>query len=211
MEGYKNQKNIRLLRWEISLIIGIAAALIFGAAGAGTQAKLQESLIRLHVVAGSNSRHDQELKLKVRDKALDLLKEPLSGVSDARSAELAIRGNLPFLQKSLEEFLNSEGLDLSVALELSMQKFPTKDYGSFALPAGEYNSLRVILGEGQGENWWCVVFPPLCAAGTMEELQDSSYAAGLTEEELGLITRENEGYVIKFKLLEWIGRLQNRL
>jgi len=207
-ESQKNRQKLR--RWEISLLIGTVCALLVGAVKAQAQNGLKEKLIRLHVVAASDNQEDQALKLQVRDRTLEILQKPLSGVDDPKQAAQVIRENLPALEEGLQTFVQEQGSDQTVRAELTQNPFPTKDYGTFALPAGKYNALRVVLGEGRGQNWWCVVFPPLCTATAMEELEDTSRQAGLTEEELGLITQENEEYVIKFKFLEWLGNLQNK-
>ena len=103
------------------------------------------------------------------------------------------------------------GFDYSARAALTWEAYPTREYDTFTLPAGRYLSLRVTLGEGEGQNWWCVVFPPLCMAATTEEFAGSAETAGLTEEEVSLITQESEGYVVRLKIIElveeWISGL----
>ena len=94
-------------------------------------------------------------------------------------------------------------------MELENTDFPTKEYDGFTLPAGEYLALRVIIGEGKGQNWWCVVFPPLCTAASAD-VPASALAAGFSEEEVSLITEENQGYVLKFKAVEWWETLKEK-
>ena len=200
----------KLKKWEISLIIGFVAALLFGAAGAGAQTELNDKLVRLHVAAASDSEEDQARKNRVRDEALRFLQEPLDSARDADDAMSIIEARLPELQENLEAFLAAEGSyqTIDTAL-LPRHSFPTRHYDTFALPAGQYKTLLVTLDGGGGRNWWCVVFPPLCAATAMEELEDVSHQAGLTDEDFGLITQENEEYVIKFKVAEWFGAVRN--
>ena len=88
--------------------------------------------------------------------------------------------------------------------------FPTKEYDGFALPAGDYLALRIVIGEGAGQNWWCVVFPPLCTAAA-SDVPAAALAAGFSEEEVALITEENSGYCLKFKTIEWLQELKNKL
>ena len=94
--------------------------------------------------------------------------------------------------------------------ELTDTEFPTREYDGFTLPAGEYLALRVVIGEGAGRNWWCVVFPPLCTAASAE-VPAAALAAGLTEDQVGLITEEDRGYVLKFKTVEWWEQLRTQL
>lgn len=192
-------------------MIGCIAALLCGAVNAAEPSELTDKLVRLHIIAASDNEEDQALKLRVRDETLRLMEDPLDGITDAETAMAVIEEHIPMLRSSLQDFLQAEGSSQEVTVELREQYgFPTRQYDTFALPAGRYKALRIILGEGQGQNWWCVVFPPLCAAAAMEELEDSSYEAGLTEDDVGLITQDGTEYVIRFKLLEWIGALQNR-
>ncbi|MDR0324680.1 MAG: stage II sporulation protein R [Oscillospiraceae bacterium] len=203
-------ESIRFKPWELALCAGLIIALLAGAASAYAEPGLSDKLIRLHVVAASDSGEDQALKLMVRDETLSALQEPLSGVTDVSEAERIIAENIPMLEARLRGFLSEQGLEQPVSAELKREAFPTREYSTFALPAGPYTALRVTLGGGQGQNWWCVVFPPLCAASAMERLPDTSRAAGLTEEEVMLITQADETYAVRFKLAEWLGALRNR-
>jgi stage II sporulation protein R len=195
--------------WEIALCIGLALAFAVSVFAAGPG--LSDKLIRLHVVGASDSDADQELKLLVRDQTLALMEDMLAGTSAVAEAETAIRDHLPVLKEKLNCFLYDQGSDQSVTVTLGREAFPTREYSTFALPAGPYNALRVVLGEGQGRNWWCVVFPPLCATAAMERLPGKAKAAGLTEEDIALITKDGEQYALRFKLAEWFGNLRNWL
>jgi stage II sporulation protein R len=95
-----------------------------------------------------------------------------------------------------------EGYDYPVRASLEETWFPTKEYGDFSLPAGRYQALRVVIGEGAGQNWWCVVFPPLCLGSVSESTRDIALRAGMDEQQVALLTGESEGYVVKFKALE---------
>ena len=201
----------RFKTWELALCIGLVAALLVSAASAYADTGLSDKLIRLHVVAASDSDEDQALKLAVRDETLSALREPLSGVTDVSEAERIIAENIPALESRLRAFLREQGSKQSVAAVLKEEAFPTREYSTFSLPAGPYTALRVTLDGGAGQNWWCVVFPPLCAASVMEVLPDTSRAAGLTEDDVMLITQADETYVVRFKLAEWLGGLKNRL
>jgi stage II sporulation protein R len=201
----------RFEKWELALCIGLIFSLFIGTASAYADPGIEKKLVRLHIVAASDSREDQELKLKVRDETLAFLDEPLSGVSDIAESFRVIGENIPALEAFLQSYLKESGFDHPVSVTLEREQFPTREYSTFALPAGPYTALRVTLGPGSGENWWCVVFPPLCAASAMERLPDGvSHAAGLSENDVKLITQADESYVVRFKVAEWLGGIKNR-
>lgn len=183
-------------RIVVCILLLLAAVLGWLAAAQAQQAVLAEKLLRLHVVANSDSEYDQALKLLVRDAVLDAA----GGLSDRASVEAA----LPRLQAAAEAV--SAGQQVTVTL--GYEEFPTRVYGSFSLPAGVYPTLRVTLGEGKGHNWWCVVFPSLCLRAA-SEVESVAVAAGFTEEEVTLITEEP--YSIKFKTLELIQKFRRWL
>ena len=180
-------KKQLLKNWEISLLLALCITLCAGTwAGARSEA-LSAGLIRLHVVAASDEAAEQELKLRVRDSVLAYLEPRLQGTQSA--AEAAAEGR-------------------EAAVTLGREYYPTRDYGSFALPAGRYESLRVVLGEGEGHNWWCVVFPPLCLSAA--EAQEALETLGGDSAQL-LAPAEDGGVVFKFRLLELWGELMEYL
>lgn len=195
------RKN-KFLPVELALLIGLAAALLVGAKALQTQEVMAEKVVRLHVLANSDSEEDQALKLRVRDRVLARATELLEASADRREAEGLLRGDLLEIERIAAEEITAAGYDYSVTAELTNTDFPTKEYDGFSLPAGNYLALRVVIGEGKGQNWWCVVFPPLCTAAA-SDVPASALAAGFSEEEIALITEENEGYVLKFKAVEW--------
>ena len=172
------------------------------------QRQLSEKLIRLHVVARSDSEHDQAVKLSVRDAVLARTHESLGGCDDPRGA---LQGALTEIEAAAQEQLKSLGEDENVTVRLGKELFPTRDYETFSLPAGVYESLRVTIGEGAGHNWWCVVFPSICLTSSMDELEQAAQTAGFTDSEIKLITEAGDGFVLKFKLVELIQKLKNFL
>lgn len=196
----KSAKKLNLI--EITLLIGLAVFLASGARALRTQDALADRVVRLHVLANSDSGEDQALKLRVRDVVLERATELLEQSADRREAEGLLRGSLLEFERIAAEEIQASGYDYPVTAELTDTKFPTKEYDGFTLPAGEYLALRIVIGEGGGQNWWCVVFPPLCTAASAD-VPASALAAGLSEEQVGLITEENQGYVLKFKTVEW--------
>lgn len=195
---------------EIALLVGLAAFLASGGLALRTQTQLAERVVRLHVLANSDGEEDQELKLLVRDRVLARATELLTQAGNRAEAESLLRRELPELEALAARELQANGCDYPVTAELTDTEFPTREYDGFTLPAGEYLALRVVIGEGAGRNWWCVVFPPLCTAASAE-VPAAALAAGLTEDQVGLITEEDRGYVLKFKTVEWWEQLRTQL
>lgn len=187
-------------------MFGVLAAVLAGGWLEGERKELSDSVIRFHVIANSDSRADQTLKLAVRDQVLALAQELYPQGAEKEQAVEALRDNLPALARAGQEEAARQGYDYPVTASLTRCWFPTKEYGTFALPAGEYTALRVVIGAGAGENWWCVAFPPLCLGAASETVDEAVYAGQFTEKQGALITRADEGYVLKFKALElWDG------
>lgn len=191
----------RLYPFELALLLGLCLALLAGTWSAGAARRLSGGVLRLHVVGASDSAQDQAVKLAVRDAVLARATPLLEGVEDREEARAILEENLPALARAGAE---TAGVAVSAALAEDVW-FPTKHYTGFSLPAGRYTALQITVGEGQGRNWWCVVFPPLCL-GAVSETSDAMEA--LSPDQVALLTGENEGHVVKFKLLEWWGELQ---
>ncbi len=196
-------KTSKLRIWESALLLAFGLTLTAGVWSSTSQAALAGQVLRLHVIANSDSDTDQALKLAVRDAVLAEATPLLDGIADQHSAEVALTPHLDELAQTGEAVLAAAGCDDQVSVTLDDQWFPTKVYDSFALPAGNYRALRVVIGEGAGQNWWCVVFPPLCLATVTEEAVTTAAEAGLSDEQVSLITGQDEEYVLKFKLIEW--------
>lgn len=195
---------------EIALLIGLAAFLASGGLALRAQARLADRVVRLHVLANSDGEEDQALKLLVRDRVLARATELLTRAEDREDAEALLRRELPELEALAVRELRANGCGYPVTAELTDTEFPTREYDGFTLPAGRYLALRVVIGEGAGRNWWCVVFPPLCTAASAD-VPAAALAAGLTEDQVNLITEEDRGYVLKFKTVEWWEQLRTRL
>lgn len=166
------------------------------------QQDLSQKLIRLHVVANSDSEEDQTVKLEVRDAVLEVT-ENLD--------ETSLYQALPEIRLAAEQRLRELGRRDPVSVSLAEEQFPTRFYENFALPAGVYTALRITIGSGEGQNWWCVAFPSICFRATAAELEEAAVSAGFTTEEYRLITGDGEGYVLKFKALELLDRLKQHL
>ncbi len=192
--------------WELALLVSLCLSLCVGAWAASRQTALADKLIRLHVIAADDSETEQAVKLEVRDAVLAVLEPQLQGLADSASARATVENALP----QVEQAARSVAGGRQVTVSLTEEYYPTRVYADFSLPAGRYQSLRVILDEGAGQNWWCVVFPPLClqASGSEPALPAS---AGLEAQDIALITEADSGYEIRFQLLEWWGQFQNWL
>lgn len=196
---------MKIKKWEIALLAAILIAIFVGSV-LSRQTELSENLIRLHVVANSDSEEDQALKLSVRDGILEELEEILKGCNDKVEAEALISRNIDALTQAASEAIFEKSEYFTVTASITEEVFPTVEYDTFTLPAGEYSSLRVVIGEGSGQNWWCVVFPPLCLSIAEDTL--SYEEMGLSDETFSIISEESGGYVVKFKLLEWISQIK---
>lgn len=170
------------------------------------QAALAEKLIRLHVVANSDSEMDQQLKLQVRDAVLNKAEQVVQYAEDPAAA---LQAALPLLKETAETCLRKCGSTQAAEVSLKYERFPTRAYETFSLPAGVYPSLRIVLGEGKGHNWWCVVFPSVCLRA-VSQVEAAAVSAGFSEGEIHMITHPEE-YVFKFKILELLQQLQNWL
>ena len=197
------QGSARLKVWEIVLLIAVVVCLASGAAAMQSQEQLSEKVVRLHVLANSDSEEDQALKLTVRDAVLEEAERLLKRTENRGEAEGLLRGQLLELEQLANETVRNAGYEYPVTVKLEEVEFPTRTYEGFSLPAGEYLALRVLIGEAAGRNWWCVVFPPLCTVAAAE-FPVIAENAGFSDAEIALITEETVGYVVKFKLLEWI-------
>lgn len=200
----------KLKTWEIAALLALAVVLLWGARTVHNQDTLARKMIRLHVIANSDSEQDQTLKLQVRDKVLAEATDILEASDNMEQAAQKLEQSLPDMEAIAAEEIIARGYDYPVTARLEETEFPTKDYDGFRLPSGEYLALRIVIGEGAGKNWWCVVFPPLCTAAATD-WEQTAIAAGLDEEDIALITEENEGYVLKFRALELWENLRQRL
>ena len=195
-------KNYKLKRWEVALLTGFAVALLMGAYLDREQAELADSVIRLHVIANSDSSEDQTLKLQVRDRILTQAAALYQPGDDLAQVRRSMEDNLPLLAQAGREVVEEQGYDYPVRASLEQTWFPTKKYTDFALPAGNYTALRIVVGEGKGENWWCVAFPPLCLGSVSETVDEAAAAGNFTPGQAALMTGESGGYVVKFKAIE---------
>ena len=161
---------------------------------------IENSIFRLHVIANSDSNIDQEIKLKVRDAILEKGHELFADKNSKQQAEETVQKNLTLFRKIAEETIRKNGFDYDVTAEIGKSKFPAKTYGNTTLPAGEYDALRIILGEGKGKNWWCIMFPPLCLSAAREKVELDGI---LSDGEIELVD-SNPRFEMRFWIVEKI-------
>ena len=170
----------------------------------------KDKLIRFHVIANSDSDEDQNLKLKVRDAVINYLQPKLLESESIEESELIIKREYSELEKISKNIILQNGYNYDVKIGIDYSEFPTKQYSNVVLPAGEYKALKIIIGEGSGKNWWCVMFPPLCFVdeekGIIDKDTDDKLREVLTEEEYNLIAQKTSNQTnrvqIKFKIVE---------
>lgn len=191
-------KHDPLKIWELSLLFSLSVALCLGTWAQGRQSALSQKLVRLHVIAASDEAAEQALKLQVRDAVLEYLSPRLAGADNSQQAQAILQQELESIQLVAEGAAQGR----SVTVTLGKERYPTKRYEGFTLPAGKYDSLRITLGQGQGHNWWCIVFPPVCLSAS----QSDTIEQQLGQEDFRLIS-DGQGYELRFKVLELWGEL----
>ena len=167
---------------------------------------LSNSLFRLHVIANSNSKEDQNLKYLVRDELISYMNTLCSNVSSKEQAIAIANEHLDDFQKIANDVIFQNGFNYSARVQIGNFAFPTKTYGDISLPAGYYDALKVELGKAEGKNWWCVMFPSLCFVdinnGIVPEESKEELQSSLLEEDYNLISANNSEYKLKFKIVE---------
>lgn len=213
-------RKIKSRTWQLVIVLILFVSVLYCASAESQQQHLAEKLIRLHVVAASDEPEAQELKLKIRDEVLRAVSPLLEGCKSRRQAEAIIEERLNQIELIAENCARQYGRQSDIAVSLEREMFDERHYNTFALPAGEYSSLKIVIDEGRGRNWWCVIFPPLCLevsceTGSIENEDEAeepeSAFAGLSEEEIELITGEDDKYVVKFKILDLIKKIRDWL
>lgn len=184
---------------KISVTVGIVVAILFSICSfAKTSEEIRSDVLRLHVIANSDTSVDQNLKLRLRDYILQEGKDIFNGSVNVENAVEKIEPVLPELEKSAKAFVNQAGFDYDVKISLSNEYFTTRTYETVTLPAGKYLALRVVIGSGEGHNWWCVMFPPMCvpAADKKDEIENV-----FSEKEIKLVESKPK-YEPRFKVVE---------
>ena len=191
-------------------VIAAVCLLVIGLLPVHGEAEIYDKVVRLHVLANSNSEEDQAVKLEVRDAILGVTVPLLENCQTKEEAVLLLEENQPFLIATAQTVLQENGFEDAVSIEMGLEDYPTRTYDSLCFPAGEYISMRVSLGEGEGQNWWCCLFPPLClGAATVKETaaEDACISVGFTPTQYKIITESDKPvYRARFKILEFFGQ-----
>ncbi len=195
----------------ICTIVVLAISLVAGFLPIHGESEIYDTVVRLHVVANSDTDADQGLKLKVRDAVIGVVTPAVEDCRSQSEATAAIGGIMDEIDEAARRVIADEGYGYDVKVTVGEEYYPTKTYESCAFPEGTYVSLRVLIGDAEGQNWWCCLFPPLClsAAGAEEKSgnEDAFISVGLTGEQYKVITEtDSPKYRARFKILETIQR-----
>lgn len=198
----------RIHKIEISVAIGLIAAMILSTVSFAINCReVRDNVVRLHVLANSDSEADQNVKLLVRDALLESGAEIFSGAATADDAAEYLESEKDELVKTAEKVLAENGFNYGVSIELVTEYFTTRTYGEYTLPAGEYLALKVKLGNAQGHNWWCVMFPPLCLPAASDDT-DVHVAIG---DKGADVIKGGRKYEVKFKIVEIYEEIKNKI
>lgn len=200
----KNLKMVIILTFLLFLYTSICA--ISYAQNISTD--IANSVFRLHVIANSDSKEDQDLKYKVRDNLLDYMNSICKNCESKKEAISIVEKNKTTFEQIAMDTIKEQGYSYPVKINIGNFEFPTKTYGDISLPAGYYDALRVEIGEAKGQNWWCVMFPPLCfvdiTSGVVPDESKELMENNLSEEEFALVSDKTDNEIqFKFKLLEF--------
>ena len=212
------QKHKQAISTCIILLILLAAFIIVSAYSyvSAVSYDIADSVFRLHVIANSDSSEDQALKYKVRDSLLNYMNSLVTSTTSKDEAMEIVTNNIDNFKNIAEATIKENGYNYSVNITVGKHSFPTKYYGDVSLPAGIYDALRVEIGSASGQNWWCVMFPPLCfvdiSSGIVPEESKESLKNNLNDEEYDLITVDDSSSMnFKFKIVELIENIKINL
>lgn len=194
--------------WKIVCLCTLLVGLVLSVSLLFDRVCLGQQLIRLHVVANSDSDEDQAVKLQVRDRVLEYLGDTMDADCDVLEAKVYLEDHLDEIEKEVSRFLLSKGIANNVSVTLGKETFGVRDYDTFSLPSGVYESLRITIGSGEGRNWWCVVFPRLCLPAVNQNFADTAAGAGFSQELVPTLQQE-KGYEVRFFLLDVFGKVEN--
>ncbi len=198
--------NIYRLAVVAFVLAVIASAVTYAKA---TQSHIAESVLRLHVIANSDSDADQKLKIAVRDRVLNEAESLFQNSASAEDAARIAGNNREFLEKAAEDEIRKQGYDYDVRIEVGEFSFPVKFYDDIMLPSGKYRAVRIVIGEGEGRNWWCVMYPPMCSIDgiTMSNGSRETLRRSLGEEEYEMISSGSRRAEIRFKIVDIINSI----
>ncbi|MBQ6555564.1 MAG: stage II sporulation protein R [Firmicutes bacterium] len=207
-----NMKNLKKAVILLTLFLFAAASALYAR---NTREEIAENVIRLHILANSDSVEDQQLKIKIRDSILEKYRSELSSSDNIAKTRALIYENMSDIKKTAENTAKANGFDYTVNVYLAKDFFPTKKYADVTLPAGKYEALRIEIGKAGGKNWWCVMFPPLCYADTYESDAAVKSKARLEQLLSGecycLMTKNSPDVKVRLKIVEMWSTLKEKL
>lgn len=208
--------NGKQIVWYIAAGIGILLTVLTGfqyEKRQELQRGISEKVLRFHVLANSDSAEDQELKLAVRDAVGAKMQESLRGAGSRSECERIIEENMENIVATAEAVIADQGYGYEVSASLADTDFPVKTYGDYTFPAGKYEALQLVIGEGQGHNWWCVMYPNMCFSGSVYEVAgeeaEESLREVLSEDEYEKVFSSGD-YEVRFKYLKFLNGLFGR-
>lgn len=190
-----------IIKWAMTVLI---VTMVIGAMPTDAEGEIYDDTLRLHILANSDQSEDQKLKLEIRDRILLKYGKMLKGGESITEAKESVEQLLPEIEEDARVWIGELGYNYDVKASLSVEWYETREYEDFTLPAGYYSSLRIIIGEGKGQNWWCVMYPPLCMEMASESAPRDDGVIDYSKEEIRLITSGK--YQVKFKILEELSR-----
>lgn len=193
---------------QIAVILLIAILLMVFLDVIGDRIALKSNVIRLHVVANSDLKDDQAVKLKVKDAVCTYLNGILKNVDSKKEAGAQILSNIDKIEAIANNVLETNGSQDAAEALFGEESFPMREYDTFTMPAGVYDSLMIRIGTAQGRNWWCVAFPSLCIAATTKEFEEDAACAGFDSDLAATLSNE-KGYKVRFFLLDCLGKVEN--
>ena len=202
----KNNRIFRRIQISMMIAVIISTVLVSYKSFASNCDDIRHSVLRLHILANSDSKEDQELKLKVRDRILELDDKIFDEKTDLEGAKNKIKDNIELIKSTAENEIKKQGYNYPVSVAVENIYFNTREYENFTMPAGYYDSLRVIIGNGEGKNWWCVLYPPLCLPAAEKPDLDMI----MTPEQEQMITEQTE-YKYSFAVVELIENIKDKL
>ncbi len=203
-EKILSERKVKL--FLISLVIGICITSTLQVYSRNVVEGISESVVRLHIVANSDSEEDQSLKLKVRDEITEYLKPMLDGAKNVEETKNVIANKLDSIEEEAERIIKKYGYTYGVTVSLGNFDFPTKEYGNVRFPKGKYDALKIVIENGNGKNWWCVLYPQLCFCenikGVLPEESEAKLKNSLSDDQYDVITNKSK-INFKFKIVEW--------
>lgn len=215
-ELFKNKKGLHMIMFLMSFIL-IGGVVVMGYSQHKVS-QIADEVMRFHVVANSDTTEDQLLKQQVKDEVITYMEPLLIHAKNMEETREIVNANLEHIKQIAKEVIMSWHKEYDVYVCVDYANFPMKAYGDVVLPAGQYEACRIILGEGKGENWWCILFPPLCyvdaSTGVIPEEEKQELEEVLDDESYKIVTSNNKGeekeYYIRFKIIDTVNEYLNK-